>query len=206
MRFLFGVLLLAGIATAQTGPFSHRVHLALKKQCTDCHAAALTSASVEDNLLPPKEVCKPCHDSVTIPPPPRVAIAKFSHSQHLKLGNIAPVLAAAIKSKTYLSAPGDLGERLNTKNPCEACHRGMAESNAVTPDALPRMADCLVCHSQIDLPFSCETCHSKGANLKPANHTGDFIDVHSRKTAPLDRSTCAVCHGRRFTCMGCHSG
>ncbi len=206
MRLISAAFLLAGSVAAQTGPFSHRVHLALKKQCADCHAAALSSTSVQDNLLPAKEACQPCHASVAIPAPPQIAIAKFSHAQHLKLGNVAPVIAAALKSKSYLSAPGSLADHLNSKNPCEACHRGMSESDAVTHDALPRMADCLVCHNQIDLPFSCETCHAQGANLKPANHTGDFIDVHSRKSAPLDRTTCAVCHGRRFTCMGCHSG
>jgi hypothetical protein len=41
-------------------------------------------------------------------------------------------------------------------------------------------------------------------NLKPANHTADFLDSHSRKQTVLDKATCAVCHGRRFTCLGCH--
>lgn len=192
------------VASAQgAAPFSHRVHLQLKLQCVGCHRAALTSARVEDNLLPGKQVCLPCHKQVAIPPPPHVAIAKFSHVQHSKLGNVAPVLAAAIKSKAYLSAPDDILAHLNSSNPCVACHRGLEVSDAVTKAALPQMADCLVCHNKIDPPFSCDTCHAKGVDLRPASHLVEgFIDRHS--STAMNKSDCAVCHGRRFTCMGCH--
>jgi predicted CXXCH cytochrome family protein len=185
-------------------PFSHRFHLKLKLECTQCHAAAIRSSSVDDNLLPGKEVCLPCHKDVTIPPPPKTPVAHFSHATHLKLGNIAPVLARAIDSNTYLSPPGDLRAHLNGASPCTACHRGLEVSDRVTPAALPRMADCLVCHNQIDPPDSCEFCHAKSMNLKPANHTPDFLDSHSRKSAVFDKASCAVCHGRKFTCLGCH--
>ena len=151
----------AGAGFAQTGPFSHRLHLQMKLPCTGCHVAAATSTRVDDNLLPHKEVCLKCHKDVTIPPPPATPLARFDHARHLKLGNIAPVLRAAIDSKTYLSPPGDLRTHLNGSNPCQACHRGLEESDAVTPAALPRMADCLVCHSQIDPPDSCEFCHAQ---------------------------------------------
>jgi len=184
-------------------PFSHRVHLQLKLQCAGCHSAAFTSTRVEDNLLPAKQVCLPCHKQVAIPRPPHVAIAKFSHAHRLKLGNVAPVLAAAIKSKTYLSPPDDILAHLNSSNPCVACHRGMEESNSVTKAALSQMADCLVCHNKIDPPFSCDACHAKGVDLRPATHLVEgFVDRHSGPA--MSKSNCAVCHGRRFTCMGCH--
>ena len=66
------------------------------------------------------------------------------------------------------------------------------------------MADCLVCHNKVDPPFSCGFCHVEGANLKPASHAANFLESHSRKDANLDLKTCAVCHGRKFTCLGCH--
>ncbi|MDE3165589.1 MAG: hypothetical protein KGN36_07280, partial [Acidobacteriota bacterium] len=93
---------------------------------------------------------------------------------------------------------------LNGKNACEACHRGMEESTQVSRANLPEMADCLVCHSQIDNPFSCEKCHAKEDNLKPANHVEGFMSAHSSGKLNLDKSTCAVCHGREFRCLGCH--
>lgn len=196
---------LAGAAHAQTvRPFSHRLHLHLKLECTKCHTAAAQSTRAQDNLLPDKKLCLTCHKDAVIPPPAPTPLNRFNHALHLKLGNIGPVLARAIDTKAYLSPPADIRAHLNSTNPCIACHRGLTQSDAVTPANLPRMADCLVCHSHIDPPDSCEFCHAKTMTLKPSNHTADFLDAHNRKNARLDKTTCAVCHGRKFTCLGCH--
>lgn len=204
MRPLLAVLLLAGSGAAQT-PFPHSLHLQFGLECLTCHASASSSTRVEDNNLPKPQACAKCHEGVSIPEPPKTLVTHFSHQQHLQMGNIARLLARAIDTKTYLSAPGDIRRHLNGTNPCEACHRGMAESEAVTKAALPQMADCIVCHAKIENPFSCETCHEPGAHLKPASHTADYLERHSRPTEKLDKPSCTVCHGRRFTCLGCHS-
>ncbi len=185
-------------------PFSHRIHLGQGLQCLECHTAASTSTRVEDNLLPAKQVCLNCHEDAAIPSPPSTRLSKFSHALHLKMGSAAPFMASAIDHKTYLQPPGDIRRHLNTRNPCQACHRGLEESDQVTRAALPQMADCLICHTQIDPPFSCEDCHAKDAQLKPASHVERFTDAHSSGKLRLDKTTCAVCHGRTFTCMGCH--
>jgi hypothetical protein len=185
-----------------SGPFSHKLHLKLKPDCNTCHTGAANSTGVQDNLLPSKESCKPCHQDANISAPPKVLISKFSHQQHLKLGNVAPAVKAAVGSGTYLGKPNYV-EQLDTKNACLACHRGVEASEAPSHDLLPQMADCLVCHNKIDVPYSCVTCHDKGQNLKPADHTNDFVDRHT--TAKVAKVGCAVCHGRRFTCMGCHA-
>ncbi len=193
-------------ARAQPHPFSHRLHLQLKLQCTDCHTVAPSSTRADENLLPKQEVCLRCHKQAVIPAPPSTPVARFSHLQHLRLGNIAPVLRAAVDSKTYLSPPGDMRAHLNGTNACQACHRGLEQSDAVTAAAMPGMADCLVCHTTIDPPDSCELCHAKAMALKPPNHTADFLDTHAKKimATALDKASCAVCHGRKFTCAGCH--
>ena len=135
-------------------------------------------------------------------PPP---LKEFSHAKHLKLGNVAPVIAGAIDKGTYLGRDGaKIRPFLNSSNPCVACHRGLEESDAVSRANMPQMADCLVCHNQIDLPDSCVFCHPKGAQLKPASHVSGFLDTHSNKKSGLDLQSCAVCHGRKFTCLGCH--
>ena len=69
---------------------------------------------------------------------------------------------------------------------------------------MPQMADCLVCHTQIDAPFSCEKCHAKDAPLKPASHVPSFLNDHTSGKLNLDKVTCTVCHGREFRCLGCH--
>jgi hypothetical protein len=133
------------------------------------------------------------------------ALKEFSHAKHLKLGNVAPVIAGAIDQRAYLGRDGaKIRPLLNSSNPCAACHRGLEESDAVSRANMPQMADCLVCHNQIDLPDSCEFCHPKGAQLKPASHVPGFLDSHTNKKAGLDLQSCAVCHGRKFTCLGCH--
>jgi len=207
LRLIFCDGLIGGAALT-AAPFSHRLHLQMKLQCVMCHTAAATSTKVEDNLLPAKQACAGCHkeSEILIPPQPAVRIVSFSHAQHLKMGNVAPLIAAAIDKKNYLQPPGDIREHLNTTNPCQACHRGLEESDQVSHAALPQMADCLVCHNQIDNPFSCETCHGRNsaAQLKPANHTPDLLDTHTSGKLGLDKTTCAVCHGLTFHCLGCH--
>lgn len=198
---------MCGAALGQEAkPFSHRLHLELKPDCTACHAAALGSARAQDNLLPKAEACSGCHEGVSIKQPAATLVTKFNHQLHLKLGNVAPVIAAALKSKTYLSDPGDLLAHLDTKNACAACHRGLPASDAVTKAAFPKMADCLVCHNKIQPPFSCEKCHeTSGVELRPASHLDTkFFDTHSSGKLQFDRMTCAVCHGRQFNCLGCH--
>jgi predicted CXXCH cytochrome family protein len=186
-------------------PFSHRLHLELKLECAFCHAAAPSSTKASDDLLPSKQVCLGCHETAVISRPPKARVDKFSHQLHLRMGNIAPILAKAIDHGNYLQPAGEIRAHLNTKNACEACHRGLEQSDRVTPAALPQMADCLVCHSQIEPPYSCETCHDQTAELKPASHNAPhFLDAHSSGRMQMDQSTCALCHGRTFQCMGCH--
>lgn len=196
----------AAPSVAAPAPFPHRIHLAQGLECVECHTAATSSTKVEDNLLPQKRVCLACHEDaeVSIPPPPATRLSKFSHALHLKMGSAAPFIADAIDHQRYLQPPDDIRRHLPGKSPCQACHRGLEESDQVTRAALPQMADCLVCHTQIDPPFSCEDCHGKDDHLKPPNHTERFMDAHSSGKLHLDKTTCAVCHGRTFTCMGCH--
>jgi hypothetical protein len=192
--------------------FSHKKHLARGAACSDCHATASSSRSADDRLVPDESTCLRCHDgekaakrSLTVPTVPAVRRTyRFNHELHVGFGNMAPVLAAAVDKGKYLGRPGDMRRFLNTDDPCIACHRGVAEVDLATSDQLPHMADCLVCHSRIELPFSCGFCHTADAVLRPASHTAGFSDAHSSREAVPDKSACKVCHGLRFTCMGCH--
>jgi hypothetical protein len=205
LRALLLAVTLLGTAGAQTtGPFSHQVHLKLRLECVGCHASAVNSARLEDNNLPGAKVCAGCHQNVAIKSPAETNLSRFPHAKHVKLA-VAAALAKAIDTKEYLGqlAPGQR-EHLNTRNVCAAGHRGLETSDRVSKANFPQMADCLVCHSTIDNPFSCEHCHAKGAKLRPANHTPDFLDTHTTGRLKLDKTTCAVCHGRTFQCQGCH--
>ncbi len=190
-------------------PFSHKTHLANKIECVVCHTGATASKTASDNLIPSNTVCAGCHtdDRRNFQPkqPRQTTVNKFNHQLHVRLGpTVAGTIVRAIDAKTYLGEPGDLRAQLDgTKHPCTGCHRGLAAADTTTQAHFPFMADCLVCHNQIDNPFSCEKCHTQTPEqLKPASHSTGFLDRHSNKT--VEKVGCAVCHGRRFTCLGCH--
>ncbi|MBI3208179.1 MAG: hypothetical protein HYZ37_04660 [Candidatus Solibacter usitatus] len=169
--------------------------------CFGCHTQALTSTKLADNLLPAISACTPCHErgKVSIKQPRELRLKIFNHAFHAKFGNVAPLLKGAVQAKTYL---GDAPTGLDTRNACAACHHGIEQSTAASKSHFPQMPDCLVCHNKIDPPFSCETCHGVGdKSLKPAAHKMDYLDSHTRRSEKLG---CAVCHGRQFTCLGCH--
>ena len=203
---------LIALGSAAAAPFSHKLHLKLKPDCASCHVSAAASTKASDNNLPVKDACVQCHkDERKIKPPATTLVANFNHQFHLKFGNLSPLFVAAIQKQTYLAAPKALPRPEDTarhlsgnKNACVACHRGLAESDQVSHENFPQMADCLVCHNKIDPPFSCSTCHAKSAQLKPASHSPDYIDVHNRRKERLDKPSCAPCHGVKFTCLGCH--
>ncbi len=211
---LLALTLLAAPLVAQHRDFPHQPHLQVDMDCQYCHGEAAGSTAAEDNLLPNEAVCTACHsgqgavevDTTWIASlRPGARSYRFDHAFHMKLGNPAPLIAAAIDSGTYHGRPGDARRFLETANTCAACHRGLQESEAVEPGVhMPRMGDCIVCHTRIDNPFTCPDCHRDGAELKPADHTREFVDGHSTGKAGLDKLSCLPCHGRNFACMGCH--
>ena len=187
-----------------TQPFSHKIHLgAGGVTCVDCHVGATTSTQASDNLLPSPESCTRCHAAGRVMKPEKLTVSKFNHQLHTAIPGMGKLIAQAVRSGSYLApAPEGLADTLESATGCEVCHRGMRASDQVTKAAFPAMADCLVCHSDIDPPFSCEKCHDEGAGLIPASHGPNFIDEHTEPG--VDKASCAVCHGRRFTCRGCH--
>jgi hypothetical protein len=200
------LLLTPALRAQYDAGFSHRKHLVLGVGCIDCHTKAKTSAQASDNLLPDVESCGQCHGPGTIKAPAKLTVTKFNHQLHTAIPGVGPVIAAAIQSGDYLSTPSEgLAEELRKADECTACHRGLHSSDKVSLAAFPAMADCLVCHSKIEPPFSCEKCHSgDAAALKPPSHTAEYLESHSQPGALSEERACAVCHDREFTCMGCH--
>ena len=194
--------------------FSHQLHLGKAgATCVDCHVAAPASTVATESLLPTATQCSACHDgskakqvdaSWLAQQQPAERTYRFNHSFHLQMGSTAPIILAAIENGSYLGKHQDSHHHMNAENACESCHRGLRETALATAGNMPLMADCLVCHNKIDNPFSCRQCHLEGVKLSPASHTRDFGDLHSTGKLNLDKQTCLPCHGRNFTCMGCH--
>lgn len=193
------------LAALFAADFSHKAHLALQPDCAACHTAAAASKSMADNLLPGPEACRRCHEAPPAIGAPRATpIRAFDHSLHTKLGNVASVILRAIDSGEHLSprAKEKRARLADTKRNCAGCHQGIEQAETRAQIAPPGMSDCLVCHNQIETPFSCAKCHAPEMKLKPQNHLDSFIDGHTN--VQLAKTECRSCHGRSFTCMGCH--
>jgi hypothetical protein len=205
MLLLAGSLLTLPAAAQYEADFSHRRHLASGAVCLDCHAGAETSQKASDNLLPGVQICGQCHGPGAIKQPSSLTVTKFNHKLHVGIPGLGSLIASAIRSGDYLGSSSDgLADQLAASDECTACHRGLVASDKMSSAAFPQMADCLVCHSDIEPPFSCEKCHSTDAALRPDSHSPEFLESHSRPGALTQKQSCAVCHGRKFTCLGCH--
>ena len=214
MKLLVLLFLATTVLGAQELAFPHQPHIAQGLDCLVCHSEATASSTSEDLLLPDAMLCQSCHNDQIAPQIDASAILgkqpvsrsfRFDHQQHLGLGNIAPRIAKAIDEDNYFGHPGDLRRFLDSKNACAACHRGMEESTVTGLKIhLPQMADCIVCHTEIDNPFTCTDCHSDNAVLMPVDHSREFVDLHSTGRVELDKISCLPCHGKNFSCMGCH--
>ncbi|MBG99624.1 MAG: hypothetical protein CMN58_04685 [Solibacterales bacterium] len=210
---LVSVLLVTDVFGTESR-FSHQLHIKqVGIDCLVCHGAAVTSKVVEDRNLPKKNICLSCHNGGIAPNVDTTWLTErevekrtfhFNHEFHLKLGNVTAVIRAALDDGRYLGESLGVRRLLNHDNACQGCHRGLEETNSVTESSLPSMSDCLVCHSEIDNPFSCEECHLPGSTLKPVDHTREFVDLHSTGKLNLNKATCLPCHGTNFSCMGCH--
>lgn len=210
--FLLVMIAAAAPAAAESVKFSHKLHLAQGLFCITCHGSAQTSSKASDGNLPSGQICLACHDGAGAPRVELSGLAaiepasrsfRFNHEFHLGMGNLAPIFAAALDSGKYLGHADGI-RRLDVEDACQACHRGLTETDLASKTNLPRMSDCLVCHDRVDNPFSCEKCHLDGVDLLPASHTREFIDLHSTGKLNLDKVSCQPCHGKNFTCMGCH--
>jgi len=131
-------LILAPIATllAQPYEFGHRSHLTMRVACAKCHpeSANRTRPPARGEATFSSDACLECHGPaiLNLQPPLKPPIAHFNHALHLRL-----------KDQT-----------------CESCHHKLLESDKVTDALDPKMAECAVCHEEVDQFESCTLCHA----------------------------------------------
>lgn len=204
---LWGLVFASASAWGQYDePFSHRRHLGeYGAVCQDCHSGAASSTEASDSLMPSVAACAKCHGPGSISDPAELTVSKFNHRLHGAIPGVGPMIAAAMRSRSYLGPVSEeRADKLEEAEGCMVCHLGVLASSAGPKAAYPPMADCLVCHTDVEAPFTCEKCHDAGPHLMPASHTGQYLEQHSRPGYLKETESCAVCHGREFTCLGCH--
>jgi hypothetical protein len=169
--------------------FSHSQHVEAGLECSKCHAAQ-TSTSGTDDLLPGHSVCVECHD-VT-----KADNCKTCHQ------------ASSPKLSTRITSPSPIfsHERHLSKGKlkCADCHANLDSVLLAGQTAhVPRMADCLSCHTRQHVKAECRTCHLPTDDLTPADHKLDWVHAHGA-VANSDES-CNLCHGADH-CLRCHNG
>jgi nitrate/TMAO reductase-like tetraheme cytochrome c subunit len=135
----------------------------------------VTAGSAGAGATIPDSTCMQCHD------PARTGTSRFGvqikHAEH----------AARNKS-------------------CVSCHRFTAHPPGNGSRDSLMMLLCFDCHGlskAAKAPGTCQTCHLKGVDLRPASHkTGKWLTAHG-PIAKVGRQQCAMCHYDKF-CIGCH--
>jgi hypothetical protein len=154
--------------------FDHARHLKLGVGCDTCHAAAATSVSSADDLMPPEAACRGCHE--------------IDRTQPFKIVDGAPPARCDACHTGWSGAPlpGGAGApaeppRVSVPRPnlkfnhqvhvsrgfgYELCHAAVSTKGLATRDDLPLMALCLGCHTgnastaKQHLPTGrCGACH-----------------------------------------------
>ncbi len=168
--------------------FSHRVHAELLIECVDCHSAAPTSTTSQDNLLAMKSDCALCHDVTD-----DCALCHFEDT-YVKFKKTEPDM--------YFNHQLHY-EKLGIS--CQTCHANIEEADYATADHMPVKADCMSCHDGGQASMDCESCHMDTKTLMPASHmVANFEREHKRVVrAGAFEAECASCHMQTF-CQDCH--
>jgi len=198
--------------------FSHGKHLERGTGCAACHAAATSSRSAVDDLLPTEAACRVCHpidraqpELVVAGQPPAACRAC-----HLGYSPGAPV------ARVYMTPPAlKFDHAAHRATPCDACHGDLRTVGLATRQHLPTMASCLRCHTSGAEERHCADCHLarlgglvetrfEHGTLVPAHdglgdaHGPDFKQHHTQEARQIG-ATCTACHDRS-ECVACHQG
>jgi c(7)-type cytochrome triheme protein len=199
--------------------FTHTAHARRGVTCVDCHAAAETSRSAVDDLLPPEAVCARCHPIDRNEPTKQVdgapARCDACHLGYVEGAPPARVRIPPPNLKFSHAAHSSLAT-------CEGCHGDLVSQGVAvaTRDHLPRMRLCLECHDGVQAEEDCDLCHlaevgvlrtdlaegtlEPNGNVWGDAHDDDFLRNHGA-VASRDEEYCGACHRQRF-CSDCHTG
>lgn len=172
--------------------FSHKYHIEeVGASCEDCHTKAPESTKASDNLLGTMDDCATCHDVET------EAECQLCHfeDQSTWIPFTNPSRELNFNHKFHLEKEG---------LKCEDCHKNLGKVDFANQASLPTMQDCARCHNNQQATLECAGCHTNTLNLRPADHTADFLVTH-KNLARIDQENCAVCHTSN-DCSECHEG
>ena len=182
--------------------------------CAGCHSKAGMKPLLSDKSTTAD--CRGCHHPEEIENP---AAAKVHRE-----------LASFVVSGKYDQIRFSHADHFKSRNSyhfdCTTCHYEVAASTSLVSLTLPKMADCVSCHSMSKSIASdyrmanCQVCHVDVPSgpmpgfhsgiVKPASHTEGFR-LHHADQASAPGAPCFVCHTNveptavgKQQCMSCH--
>ena len=131
-------------------PFPHKVHLAKKAVCTDCHETVERGPVAG---IPSVKTCMICHSQIATDKPlikevtaysekgveiPWQRVYGFTHEAHVRF-NHAPHIRAKVE--------------------CTTCHGEIGQQTVAQRNVELNMGFCVDCHKRRQAPNECLTCH-----------------------------------------------
>jgi mono/diheme cytochrome c family protein len=147
-------------------PFSHRAHVTLGLECSNCHAS---STNRSEMTLPAAATCMGCHAAVDTDRPSIKKLAALAGSdQPIPWARIYPLLAGVQFGH---------GPHLRAGVQCATCHGPVGDQTALSEmTALTSMATCISCHQTQRVNTACVVCHAwppQPANVAISNRLVD---------------------------------
>ena len=101
----------------------------------------------------------------------------------------------------------DHSEHAKRNGSCVSCHLWTAHPKPNSERPMILMEQCFTCHGRTasaKAPGTCDVCHPKSFNLRPASHRPEskWLKGHG-KVARANGQPCEMCHEKSF-CQDCH--
>lgn len=135
----------------QPVPFSHRVHIAARLGCADCHT---TATSGDQAGLPSVTRCMACHRAIVADSP---AIQKLKRYAAAKAA-VPWVRLYKLPDFVFFSHRRHFAAGVS----CGQCHGPVAQRDVLMKEVSTSMNACYACHVKAGASTSCDVCHSLG--------------------------------------------
>jgi hypothetical protein len=137
------------VGPEQPIPFSHRVHVKVKKiSCFICHDGAMKGARAG---IPPLETCMLCHSKIIIHHP-EIEILRHHYQENM------PVIWRKIyKIPDFVFFNHSI--HIFRQIDCGNCHGNVLEMDRIEEYKKITMGFCLNCHRKLNASVDCFTCH-----------------------------------------------
>ena len=136
-------------APVQPVPFSHKIHVAQKLACKDCHSMPDPG---DHAGLPSVSKCMSCHASVAKERPSIVTLAELAAKHEpipwKRVYRLPDYVAFSHKTHVEKARAG-----------CETCHGPVQERDAIRKEQSISMSACVDCHKTRGASVACDFCH-----------------------------------------------